>query len=255
MNPIGFLQRRLARSRAEKLLVEAGRAEEPPREAMRRAAAALGVGVGLAGVAKTTSAAAGASQWAIAKWLFVSGLGIGGLGGLVGTTLLLSPDPVPSASKPGAAGGGTVERAKQPSQRAAEVRPMPPAELEVSPREPSPSAPARIVPKAAAPSVGKVAGALQPASTPGTLGLEVKSIDAARRVLVAGKPERVFQLLDAYERRYPRGKLGQEAALLRIEALARVGQGGQARALAQRLLAQNPRSAHKKRIESLLESL
>jgi outer membrane protein assembly factor BamD (BamD/ComL family) len=59
--------------------------------------------------------------------------------------------------------------------------------------------------------------------------------------------------LDDYQRRFPRGVLQQEAAMLRIEALLARGDKATARRLSQRFLEQYPRSALAARVKNLLE--
>ena len=58
--------------------------------------------------------------------------------------------------------------------------------------------------------------------------------------------------LDDYQRSFPHGVLGQEAAVLRIEALVKGGNTAAAKALADRFLAANPQSPHAPRIRRLV---
>ena len=77
-------------------------------------------------------------------------------------------------------------------------------------------------------------------------------IDEARRQLRAGNPGGAVAELDRYHRKYKQGMFGQEAVMLRIEALSRSGNQSAARQLAQRFLASKPSSQYAKRIESLV---
>ena len=77
-------------------------------------------------------------------------------------------------------------------------------------------------------------------------------IDAARRELRAGNPGGAVAELDRYHRKYKHGMFGQEAVMLRIEALSRSGNRSAARQLAKRFLASKPSSQYAKRIESLV---
>jgi outer membrane protein assembly factor BamD (BamD/ComL family) len=77
-------------------------------------------------------------------------------------------------------------------------------------------------------------------------------IDAARRQLGAGNSKGALEQLDRYRKKCPQGVLGQEATLLRIEALAQGGNHAAARQLARRYLASHPNSQYAKRIQSLI---
>jgi outer membrane protein assembly factor BamD (BamD/ComL family) len=77
-------------------------------------------------------------------------------------------------------------------------------------------------------------------------------LDAARRALRAGDTQLALGELDRHQAQFPRGMLGQEATLLRIEVLARSGNRSAAQTLARQFLARQPNSPHAKRIESLL---
>lgn len=81
---------------------------------------------------------------------------------------------------------------------------------------------------------------------------EVALMDRARRALAAGDAAGALVVLDQHQRSFPNGTLGQEAKLLRIEALARRGDRAAARALGQRFLSEHPDTPHRKRIESRL---
>jgi outer membrane protein assembly factor BamD (BamD/ComL family) len=77
-------------------------------------------------------------------------------------------------------------------------------------------------------------------------------VDEARKQLGSGKPQAALSTLNRYHHEYPKGALGQEAMLLRIEALAQMGDRSAARTLATRFLNSQPSSPHRKRIESLV---
>ena len=91
-----------------------------------------------------------------------------------------------------------------------------------------------------------------PAATGDSIGAQVQMIDSARRQLGAGNASGALEQLDRYRQKYPQGMLGQEATLLRIEALAQGGNRAAARQLARRYLANHPNSQYSKRIQSLI---
>jgi TolA-binding protein len=103
--------------------------------------------------------------------------------------------------------------------------------------EPSP-------PPAAAPVLAKPA--------PTSLTDEVAALDGAREALGGGDPGRALRALDDHDRRFPRGALGPEATVLRVEALAQRGDRAAATRLGAAFLAAHPRSPHAARLRTLL---
>lgn len=143
---------------------------------------------------------------------------------------------------------------------------------ELTPRSRSPRSPgtARVSPRSSGPKQASVtpsapataevtppnsARAEPPAaSSAGAVRLreEVALMDRARRALAAGDTARALAALDQHQRSFPSGTLGQEAKLLRIEALARSGDRAAARALGERFLSEHPDTPHRKRIQNRL---
>jgi outer membrane protein assembly factor BamD (BamD/ComL family) len=76
---------------------------------------------------------------------------------------------------------------------------------------------------------------------------EVAAILSVRAALRQGQAARALALLDDHDRRFPRGTLGIEVELLRIEALALSGATGEARARAQRFIALHPDTPYVRR--------
>jgi hypothetical protein len=75
-----------------------------------------------------------------------------------------------------------------------------------------------------------------------TLAHELSSIDAARGMLARGDAAGALARLDAYGRAYPRGRLGLEAEVLRIDALGESGRTDAARVRAEAFLQRHPHS-------------
>lgn len=232
----------------ERQLLAAGVSDEPSPAALRRAAAWFSVAV-------TTGAVAGGAAAATsppATWTTVAGLGLGVLG--LGTVGVLVVGLALSPADPGAAAPGpTLETPAAPLPTPSATPPPVTATATATattreePEEPADAAPpaptARRAP--AAPPADKSAGK-------GSLPEEVAMVDAARRALGAGNAPLALEILDRHRQEHPRGLLGQEATLLRIEALAVSGQRSAARSLAASFLGRQPRSPHRKRIESLV---
>lgn len=80
-----------------------------------------------------------------------------------------------------------------------------------------------------------------PAPTPPTLSEEVVMLDEVRAKLSARDTAGALKVLESYERR-PSTRLGDEATLLRLEALAGSGRTTEAAELAARFVAKNPES-------------
>lgn len=81
---------------------------------------------------------------------------------------------------------------------------------------------------------------------------EIALMDQARSSLRNGAPSRTIQLLDQYRGRFPRGSFGQEATVLRIEALAASGNRSKAISEANGFLSRNPNSPHSERLRRLI---
>ena len=76
------------------------------------------------------------------------------------------------------------------------------------------------------------------AATPATdLRDQTALVDAARSAVSSGAPSRALEIVRQYEGKYPAGAIRPEAAAVKIEALAKLGRGAEARALAQRFTA------------------
>ena len=84
------------------------------------------------------------------------------------------------------------------------------------------------------------------------LASEVSSLDEARRHLLQGDSVGALAAIDRYRATWPNGRLGLEAAVLRIEALVRAGQNAEARALANALLTAHPSTPFAHRVRALV---
>ena len=87
---------------------------------------------------------------------------------------------------------------------------------------------------------------------PVTLAHELSSLDAARGLLARGDATGALARLDAYGRAYPHGRLGLEAEVLRIDALAESGRRDAARARAEAFLQHHPHSVLAARVRTRL---
>jgi hypothetical protein len=218
----------------ERRLLNAMAHEQTPPDVRERVARGLGVsttGLGVAGSGTATStgstaskAAAGAGTGSVPllPWISAGLLGLVVVGGIVGTrawkTSHRQPPALPAVVvSPTAAIGA-----------AAVPAPAEPALLETVPVvvvEPRPSA------AAARPSRQLRAG------TPTTdLRDQTALVDAARAAVSSGAANRALEIARQYEEKYPAGAIRPEAAAIKIDALAKLGRGAEARALAQRFM-------------------
>jgi hypothetical protein len=233
----------------ERFLVQQARCDRAPRAALQRTIVSLtsaSLGLSLAGGAKlawATSAAGKVTPWLIAKCVAVGMSAT--LATLVGAEQLQQAYQASHAST----GGPTPSQSavvlgrpvKAPSATTSPAAPLIALPLLATPRvaEGSPSAPAAPLEADAPPSsrldlpsstnFDSVGGAGSPAA----LAREVARLSSVRASLVAGAPRAALQALDRYALDFPAGALRAEAAALRVEAVAMLGD----RALVRRLTA------------------
>lgn len=148
----------------------------------------------------------------------------------------LSPSPV---SLPRATTGAPPSGDKPSAEKIAQAPTTPPA----LPLTPEAERAAAAAPEAAAPT--KAA-----APTVSSLSLEAATLDAARRALLGGDASRALALLDQYQREFPRGQLGPEALLMRLDAMVRRGDRAGAAALARQRLATVPSGSYATRLRA-----
>lgn len=231
-------------SELERLLLEAGLTEQPRSRGKRQAAIALAAATGISAFTKWT--------WAGADLLR---LGAAHAGKVVAGTVIVGSTALAvvhgsSTESETPVGQAPAEQTIRTEGKAAESDPVR-QELDAVQVEDLPALEedtadeAQAVPTSPA---GKTASS-------GSIADEIKALDAARQTLAGGNPGKTLQQLNEYSRRFRGGRLGQEAMLIRIEALSRSGQHAQAKAMARRFLAANPRSPYTKRLESIVGEL
>ncbi|HEX5100952.1 MAG TPA: hypothetical protein VFV94_15685, partial [Polyangiaceae bacterium] len=159
----------------------------------------------------------------------------------------------PRALAPAPAAPGSPRAPKQSAPAAG----TPATELAAPPME-SPELP----PTAGAPTLNPPADlprALRPAAPPsassaGGLAAESTLLEQARRSLDSA-PERALALVGEHARTFPSGQLAAERRLIEIDALYRVGRRTEARARAERLLAQGGDDLYVGRVRRLLQKM
>lgn len=239
-----------SRSPLEKAMLSAGMAYRSSPEARAKTLASLG----LAGaVATSTGTAAAGTALAISKvgwgkWLMAA-TAVGAASAVpVGFWAWQSAEPVPepivqvSASR----SGGEVKSSRELDTRA-------PGEFQRHPVSAEPSAKLAEAAPAAPLSVHPKSVPAKPVNRGAPLTAELGALDSARVALGGGDAAGALALLDAYGRDYPRGRLGLEAEVLRIHALARSGQKGIARKRAEAFLERHPNSVLASRVRGFTE--
>ena len=243
----------------EQSLLRSAREDRPSPGSRQRALAALGVGAGVLGAGATATAAVStaspavkaAASLGLLKWI---GVGIAGGALVVGAAEVahsVAPQPahVTSAALDEHS-RGAVTLSRSPASNLPSV----PADTTKEPVSEAIVAPPSIAAPAAS-AVAPVAEAPRtrtPSPASSALADEIAALDSAREALASGDASRALRALDARDRAFPRGALGPEATVLRIEALVQRGDRATATRLAEAFLAASPRSAHASRIRTLV---
>jgi hypothetical protein len=214
----------------QRLLVSLGVASG----AMTAAAAAEGAGATGAAV----KAGAGVSGAFVAKWIGVGVVAAGITTGAAAVVSELASDQAAGVA-PSASAARTMPNAAVATQR---PEPQPLSATDRPRDEPA---------NAAATGAPRGSGAAMPAAVPG-MAAEVRVLDRAREALRAGDSAGAMRALDEHGDRFADGALGEEAELLRIEALLERGALEAAAAGAESFLAAHPKSSHRARVRSLL---
>lgn len=203
-------------------LLASAREDGPSRDARRRTAAALGIGLAVTTVSAT--ARGGTIAKVIAAGVVVAALG----------------------------GGVAIATREPPRMREPVIVPTAPASTAAT----ASAAPAEAPVQDPDPVASEAAPVTVPARTPpattakkqGDLAREVRSLDAVRGARGAA----ALRELDRHDREFPRGALREEAAMLRVEALSEIGEEAAARRLARTLLDKDPSGPHARRLRSIL---
>jgi len=216
-----------AASPVERALLEAGSAYRSSAALHAKTMAAVGL-AGSAALAEVAGSTLSNFGWS--KWL--TSLSVLGATAAIPVGYYVLQDPTPVVA---------------PAPRVA------PKSVEIAPAKPVPVEAPVVVEEA------KVAPHAQQNSKPApqrapSLGREIDLIDAARAALSRGDARGALATLDAYSRIYPRGRLGMEAEVLRIDALERSGDTDGARRRAEIFLRHNPKSVLSARVRRLLGS-
>ena len=232
----------------EKLLLDASRAEQPSDDHKARMRAMLGIGLPMSGpfaapppgatsgqaAAASAAPVAGSAARSATLGKVAVGVGIAALIGAFAFTRQPTPAPAPAA-KPVAVVPVTAAPIVVPQvqEAAPVVSPLPPVE--------APAAAAHVVRTDAS------------AAATADLSEQIRLIEAARSGVAAHDAKAAAAALEAYNAKFPRGSLGQEAMVLRIRAVDQAGDSARATALAKAFVTRFPNSPHVARLKPIAE--
>jgi hypothetical protein len=250
----------VAGSERERALLRAGVSEAPTNESVRAAARVVGLVPRAAVFAYCAAVLAKAVKWSslngyvLAPALAFGAIGVGYTVAKHRSTETASVALHAAASGRPAASAGVIPGAGSTGATSKGI-----AEDEGT-AEPNPASGELASPHGAGEKGSGPEGAWNPASvragihgaSSDALQEQVGLVDRARSLVASGDANGALRAVDAYEHRFPRGLLSEEASLLRIQAMAARGDRGAAAMLAQRFRTMYPRSVHTDTIRWLL---
>lgn len=148
----------------------------------------------------------------------------------------------------GAALAGVGYVATRPGPVPPEAR-APIATIAISAAPSAVVAPAPLAPTTA-PSASAAKPAVQTSAAPAPSRPEIEILKEAQAAL-ASNPARALSLCDEHARSHPKGSLGQEREMVRIQALIALGRTTEARAIADAFKKRNPTSAYAQRLDAM----
>lgn len=220
----------------EQRLVKAAGREQPSAELSERMARAIGIGAPVVGgldaldgnadgpapAPAPPAAVASGPLSSLLPWVGGAVIAVVASGVFVAVRSQSSSAPAPAVVAPSAVASAVV---------VAPVVPPQPAEVSSPEASPAVASPAPSL----APAAPRARSA--PSASAGDLGEQIALVDEIRSALAANATERVLAKAREYQSRYPGGTFRPEVAAIRVEALAKAGRTGEARAQAERFLA------------------
>jgi hypothetical protein len=213
-------------------LLRLARSEGPSAESRRRILAGLGVGVAAGTISASSDAAqhatSNAASSAAVKWGVASVVAIG-----ASVVAFLSLQPKAPTELVSNAAPASTAQPTATATTSAELVPV--TKVEDLP----------TLPDGAGSDTPKSVG------TP-SLAEEVAAIKSAKGALAGGNATQALRELEAYKQHFPRGRLAQEATVVRIEALINSGNQAAAGTVADHFLAAHPDSPYSARVRTLV---
>lgn len=223
----------------ERALLGSARADGMAPEKKRALAMALGGGAAAA-VMTTASSAAGAAKathgvlgGALVKWLLAVAVGttVAGSAGVAAMRTGSDAAPLTMASAPAPAPLKRATSTVAPTPVTAAATTMNANDLPAVPTVATPA------PRASAP--------------PASITEEIAIVSRARQALRAGDVAAASSALDAHDRQFPHGALGEESMVLRVE-ITHTSDPARGKRLGRAFLAKHPESPHAARVRALV---
>ncbi|MBL8742597.1 MAG: hypothetical protein JNK04_15930, partial [Myxococcales bacterium] len=188
------------------------------------------------------TAEAAAKSAAIGKWAGIAFLAVSaGTAFYAQTTLAPHAPPTPSAVVSASAGPTATAVVTAPAPEPTGIASSAPTASAIMSSAP------RVLPLASMSAPSATASASSP-SEPVRSEIEIlKEAQASR-----GNPARMLELVNEHAKSHPKGVLGQEREMLRIEALVGLGKRAEAKALADAFRKGNPGSAYTERLNQIV---
>jgi hypothetical protein len=210
----------------EAKLLRAGRSDAIP----ARSRAQILAGIGIGGLLTATTMASGVRAAVSKAWLATAGVGASALAiwaGVWSQAPESNADAPPAPAAPAARPARPVETIRPPV-----VAPAPPPEA----------------PVAATPTRPRTA----PVERDASLTAELAALEQARGAFLRRDYSQTLRLLDDYGQRFPKRRLGTEATVLRIEALAARGDRQSATRIGRDFLQSQPNGPYAQRVRSVI---
>ena len=247
--------------RALREALQAARAREPREAELTQLAGSLGLALPPTVPPPVVPPATATGAAGLKVGLIAKGVAVLGAAALATTVVLKVNAPQPHA--PPAPRAQEARPAALPSSEPAAVEALPvdPPATSTAPRVTRPHPQERIPVREAAPAVPSAEPEAPPAREPEP----VAASDVASRLreeallvrraqtMLSSDPAGALRLTAERRRQFPGGVLGQEASVVAIEALLRLGRRQEAEAQARSFEAAHPGSVHARRMRRLLE--
>jgi hypothetical protein len=221
-------------------LLRSAKHDAPAPRSRERAVAALGAAAAVGGIAAPTKLGA---SW---KWAALGTIGV--CGAIFAVEAIFATDE--GTVSPAEATTIAIGTDYLPGATLSHIR----AESLVEPQSTNANATPSTTAISTSASTSPPLSTSIPTPTPtgdDSLSREIAALDTARAALRSHNPMAALSALDAYARAFPRGALGPEATVLRIEALVDAGDRASANTLADQFFAAHPSSPHAARVRSL----
>jgi hypothetical protein len=242
-------------------LLRAGQEEAPPRHALQKTLAGMGVATTVIGASQVAGAAVTVGKlgvWSLAKWA-----GAGVVSGVIAVGgVELVQHGIESSRGRGAETSAAATPATHAPRRTTEAQRGAPSQVPpVTESEISAPGEGSLAVKDLRSSSSKPGGASLPAplrepekaaEIDSTISVELGLIDEARRALQAGRSAAALDALRRHRSEVKRPRLAPEAQYLEMEALFASGNASAAQAAARALLARYSKGPHAARAQAIL---